>query len=107
MAGVVAMYEMATGYVTGVWWKTTSDNISTAESDGHLSVDSVHVIEGLPADCSAIGFVAIANPTDNDTTCMCGVLEVDDVETPTDMTFRTDENRNQGYMVNNEFEPPP
>jgi hypothetical protein len=102
MTDYVVGWFTASGYVFGMWTRTTSDNGSTAQADGHLTIDGTKVLDGVPAsggdpDGDDIDFATLTDPTDTDLDLWPGVLEVDNATTPTDVTERTDGGRNPDY----------
>ena len=96
MADYVVQYSVATGYVWGMWLRTTSDNISTAIADGDLTIDGVEVISGAWPDVTTdIAFVLITDPTAVLLTRQMGVMEV--TGGATDVEERTDGGKNPDY----------
>lgn len=96
MADYATAYSNVTGYVYGCWLRTTSDNISTAAGDGHLTVDSVKVMAELGS-ASDLAFILLTAPTAADVEAGHGVLEVDVAGAPTNMTERGDGARDPKY----------
>jgi hypothetical protein len=98
MTDYAVLYENVTGRVLGAWERTTSDNIATCLAEGHLTVDSVDVVDGLgTGDRTDIAAILLTNPTAIDPAAPLNTYEVDDHDSPTDVVERTDGDRDPYY----------
>jgi len=105
MADYVVQYSIATGYLMGMWLRTTSDNIATAIADGELTVDSVDVVIGWPDETADIAFAVLTDPEVVLTTLEPAVAMVEIIESvPADVIERTDSGRNPDYEYDNPIE---
>ncbi len=97
-ANYVVQYSDTTGFVLGMWFRASSDNMATYVADGFLEVDGVQVIAGIDTGYrSDLQVAMITNPTDVESEIYPNVLEVDNPATPTDVVFRSDGDRNPEY----------
>jgi hypothetical protein len=99
MTGVtyVALYDTSTGEVIALFYYASTENISTAFGDGHLTLDGVKVASFDDTLTANLGLLEMANPSYDDITAPVGVYEVDSVSSPTDITERTDGGRDSKY----------
>lgn len=97
MADYAVLYSSATGFVLGAWSRTTSDNLSTFSSDGHLTIDGEKVVDNI-GDRADLAGVLLTDPTDIDVAAPLGTQEVDSLTAPTDGGERTDSDRWGRYI---------
>jgi len=101
MADYIIHYSDTTGRIIGMWPMSATSNILTAVADNELTIDGVNVILGIGTRTD-LQFAQISDPADVETTLLTNVLEVDNMNSPTDVAFRTDENRNPEYEFSEE-----
>lgn len=79
---VVVSQTFEDGRVIGMFPRTASDNAATAIADGHLTVDGVIQLDGIPADCTDMAFTLMTDPAQVIDGVVLNALGLDDPAGP-------------------------
>jgi hypothetical protein len=95
----IAHYSDVSGYVVGLYLRgdaATTSNAATANADGYLEIEGVHVLEGVGSRTD-LEFAVLLNPTANDTEGPTNIMVVNNPALPTNAVFRTDGGKHPNY----------